>query len=290
MSPVPGRDQQGEPEKPMVVIKVGGGKDLNVPAIADDLTELTSRQEKALLVHGGAEYTNEVAAALGHPPQFVTSESGITSRRTDRRTLEVFCMVYCGQLNKMWVEMLQARGVSAVGLSGMDGRILQGRRKDKIRVRRNGRRMVIRDDWTGAVDTVNPLLLDLLLDNGFFPVVTPPALSHNGEAINVDGDAAAALLAIHYKASTLLYLSNVPGLLAHFPDENSLIDHIPAAKVNDYVAVAEGRMKRKVMGAGHALQNGVKTVIFADGRAKSPVRNALAGGSGTYIGEAEVRS
>lgn len=274
----------------MIVVKVGGGKDLDVSAIADDLTELHSRQEKVLLIHGGAEYTNEVATALGHPPQFVTSESGITSRRTDRRTLEVFCMVYCGRLNKMWVEMLQARGVDAVGLSGMDGRILQGRRKSKIRVRRNGRRMVIRDDWTGAVDTVNPRLLDMLWDHGFFPVVTPPALSHDCEAINVDGDAAAALLAIHYKARILLYLSNVPGLLADFPDENSLIDHIPAAEVDTYVAVAEGRMKRKVMGAGHALHNGVETVIFADGRRAAPVRSALAGSSGTYIGKAETRT
>ncbi len=274
----------------MIVVKVGGGKNLNVSAIADDLTELNAQQEKVLLVHGGAEYTNEVATALGHPPQFVTSESGITSRRTDRRTLEVFCMVYCGQLNKMWVEMLQARGVNAVGLSGMDGRILQGRRKDKIRVRQNGRRRVIRDDWTGAVDTVHPLLLDLLWDNGFFPVLTPPALSHHGEAINVDGDAAAALLATHYQANTLLYLSNVPGLLSNFPDENSLIAHIPAAEVNHYVEVAEGRMKRKVMGAGQALQNGVRTVIFADGRCASPVWRALAGGVGTYLGEAEARA
>ncbi len=273
----------------MVVVKVGGGKDLNAPAIADDLTNLHLQQEKVLLVHGGAEYTNEVATALGHPPQFVTSESGVSSRRTDRRTLEIFCMVYCGRLNKMWVEMLQARGVNAVGLSGMDGRILQGRRKDRIRVRQNGRRRVLRDDWTGAVDTVNPLLLDLLWDNDFFPVVTPPVLSHNGEAINVDGDAAAALLAIHYQACTLLYLSNVPGLLSNFPDEDSLIDHIPADEVDDYVEVAAGRMKRKVMGASHALRHGVKTVIFADGRSESPVYRALTGGAGTYMDTARRR-
>ena len=148
----------------MVVVKVGGGKDLNTTAIADDLKMLSSKQEKVLLVHGGAEYTNEVATQLGHPPEFVTSESGIVSRRTDRRTLEIFCMVYCGQLNKMWVEMLQARGVNAVGLSGMDGRILQGRRKNKLRIRQNGRRKIIRNDWTGSTDLVNPLLLDLLLE------------------------------------------------------------------------------------------------------------------------------
>ena len=267
----------------MVVVKVGGGKDLNTTAIADDLKMLSSKQEKVLLVHGGAEYTNEVATQLGHPPEFVTSESGIVSRRTDRRTLEIFCMVYCGQLNKMWVEMLQARGVNAVGLSGMDGRILQGRRKNKLRIRQNGRRKIIRNDWTGSTDLVNPLLLDLLLDNKFLPVVTPPALSYNNEAINVDGDSVAALLAIHYKADTLVYLSNVPGLLANFPDESSLIRHIPAGEIEDFAEFAEGRMKRKVMGAKQAVQKGVKSVVFADGRSVSPVSKALAGGLGTHI-------
>ena len=103
--------------------------------------------------------TNAVAEALGHPPQFVTSETGHVSRRTDRRTLEIFEMVYCGQLNKMWVEKLQRQGVNAVGLSGLDGRIFEGTRKDTLRIRVDGRRMVLRDDWTGTVERVNVHLL-----------------------------------------------------------------------------------------------------------------------------------
>ncbi len=92
----------------MIVIKVGGGKDLNIDAVVARYRQLRGEGKELLLVHGGAETTNEVAAALGHPPEFVTSESGYVSRRTDRRTLEIFEMVYCGQLNKMWVEKLQA--------------------------------------------------------------------------------------------------------------------------------------------------------------------------------------
>ena len=141
------------------------------------------------------ETTNEVAEALGHPPQFVTSESGYVSRRTDRRTLEIFEMVYCGQLNKMWVEKLQRAGVNAVGLVGLDGRIFEGTRKDTLRVRVDGKRMVLRDDWTGTVERVNTDLLRLLLDGGYFPVLTPPGASDEGEAINVDGDRAAAMVA-----------------------------------------------------------------------------------------------
>ena len=139
----------------MIVIKVGGGTTLDIDAVVSDIVALRAAGTELLLVHGGAQTTNAVAEALGHPPQFVTSESGHVSRRTDRRTLEIFEMVYCGQLNKMWVEKLQRLGVNAVGLSGLDGRIFEGTRKDTLRVRVEGRRMVLRDDWTGTVEKVN---------------------------------------------------------------------------------------------------------------------------------------
>ena len=109
----------------MIVVKVGGSKELNIDAIVADIAALHQTGRPLLLVHGGAETTNDVATALGHPPEFVTSESGYVSRRTDRRTLEIFEMVYCGQLNKMWVEKLQTQSINAVGLSGLDGRIFE---------------------------------------------------------------------------------------------------------------------------------------------------------------------
>lgn len=266
----------------MIVIKVGGGQDLNIDAIVDDIVQLAKARQSLLLIHGGAETTNEVAEALGHPPQFVTSESGYESRRTDRRTLEIFEMVYCGQLNKMWVEKLQVAGVNAVGLSGLDGRIFEGRRKDKLRVRINGRRMVLRDDWTGTVEQVNVSLLRLLLDAGYLTVLTPPGVSDKGEAINVDGDRAAAMVAAAFNAEALVILSNVPGMLRDFPDESTLIRQIPRTKVNDFMQFAEGCMKKKVMGAVEAIAEGVQRVVFADGRIKQPITKALAG-EGTQI-------
>jgi acetylglutamate/LysW-gamma-L-alpha-aminoadipate kinase len=262
----------------MIVIKVGGGKDLNIDAVVEDIAGLRAAGRELLLVHGGAETTNEVAEALGHPPQFVTSESGYVSRRTDRRTLEIFEMVYCGQLNKMWVEKFQRMGVNAVGLSGLDGRIFEGKRKDKLRVRINGRRMVLRDDWTGTVERVNTDLLRLLLDAGYLPVLTPPGSSDKGEAINVDGDRAAAMVAAAFNAEALVILSNVPGLLREFPDESTLIREIPRARADQFMQYAEGRMKKKVMGAVEAIAQGVQQVIFADGRVEQPVSKALAGG------------
>ena len=266
----------------MIVVKVGGGKDLNIDAVVADIAALHRAGRPLLLVHGGAETTNDVATALGHPPEFVTSESGYVSRRTDRRTLEIFEMVYCGQLNKMWVEKLQTQGINAVGLSGLDGRIFEGTRKDTLRVRIDGKRMVLRDDWTGTVERINTGLLRLLLDADYLPVLTPPGASDAGEAINVDGDRAAAMVAAAFGAEALVILSNVPGLLRDFPDEGSLIREIPKAKANDFMQFAEGRMKKKVMGAVEAIGEGVQRVIFADGRIESPISQALAGG-GTQI-------
>ncbi len=267
----------------MIVIKVGGGKDLNIAAIVADIAHLRADGQELILVHGGAETTNEVAEALGHPPEFVTSESGYVSRRTDRRTLEIFEMVYCGQLNKMWVEKLQGAGVNAVGLSGLDGRIFEGKRKDTLRVRVDGKRMVLRDDWTGTVEKVNVDLLGLLLANGYLPVLTPPGASERGEAINVDGDRAAAMVAAAFGAEALVILSNVPGLLRNFPDESTLIREIPRSQAENFMQYAEGRMKKKVMGAVEAINEGVQKVIFADGRVEYPIASALAGG-GTQIG------
>ena len=268
----------------MIVLKIGGSEGINYDFIADDVASLIKEGQPLIVVHGGSALTNQVAEQLGHPPQFVTSVSGFTSRRTDRRTLEIFEMVYCGQMNKGLVEKLQRRGVNAVGLSGLDGRIWEGPRKDAIKVIQNGRRVVIRDDYTGKVERVNVPLLQVLLDAGVLPVLTPPAASYDGEAINVDGDRAAAATAAAFQAEALIILSNVPGLLEKFPDESSLIRHIPKAKIDQFMSFAEDRMKKKVMGAQEALAQGMGKVIFADGRVEQPVRRALAG-EGTVIGD-----
>ena len=266
----------------MIVVKVGGGTSLNIDAVVSDIVALRAKGTALLLVHGGAQTTNQVAEALGHPPQFVTSETGHVSRRTDRRTLEIFEMVYCGQLNKMWVEKLQTNGVNAVGLSGLDGRVFEGTRKDTLRIRVDGRRMVLRDDWTGTVDKVNAGLLRVLIDAGYFPVLTPPGSSTAGEAINVDGDRAAAMVAGAFRADALVILTDQAGLLEKFPDESTLIRQIPKAQAERFMGVAEGRMKKKVMGAVEAIGEGVGKVIFADGRVEQPIAKALSG-AGTHI-------
>jgi acetylglutamate/LysW-gamma-L-alpha-aminoadipate kinase len=182
----------------------------------------------------------------------------------------------------MWVEKLQTSGINAVGLSGLDGRIFEGTRKDTLRIRVDGRRMVLRDDWTGTVERVNVALLNLLINAGYFPVLTPPGSSTAGEAINVDGDRAAAMVAGAFKAEALVILTDQVGLLKNFPDESTLISEIPKAQADRFMEFAEGRMKKKVMGAVEAIAEGVGKVIFGDGRAESPITKALAG-AGTHI-------
>jgi [amino group carrier protein]-L-2-aminoadipate 6-kinase len=266
----------------MYIVKMGGAAGVSAETLCKNVAELVQQGQRLVLVHGGSDETNRLAEQLGHPPRFVTSVSGHTSRLTDRRTLEIFMMA-TGLINRRLVEQLQALGVNAVGLSGLDGRLIEARRKESIRVIENGRQRIIRDDWTGTPEKVNAALLRSLLDAGCLPVVAPLAISPAGEGLNIDGDRGAAAIAGALKAEALIILTNVPGLLRSFPDESTLIRHVPRAGLEGAAASAEGRMKKKVLGAEEALSAGVGKVIIADGRRADPISAALAG-EGTTIG------
>src|SRR5688500_3178228 len=136
-------------------------------------------------------------------------------------------MVTTGKINTLIVERLQKLGVNALGLSGVDGRLMVARRKEAIRIidPDSGKQRMLRDDYTGKIETVNRALLHLLLDAGYTPVIAPLAISPEGEALNVDADRAAALLAGALQADQLIILPHVPRLLRQFPDESTLISH-----------------------------------------------------------------
>ncbi|HZW04220.1 MAG TPA: [LysW]-aminoadipate kinase [Anaerolineaceae bacterium] len=266
----------------MIVIKIGGAAGVNLEAVCRDVAELAGQGQPVLLAHGGSAETNEISTQLGHPPKMVTAVSGFTSRYTDRATLEIFAMVTCGKINTLLVERLQQAGVNAFGLSGVDGRLMVARRKDAIRILENGRQRILRDDFTGKIEAVDGDLLRMLLGAGYTPVIAPLAVSPEGVALNVDADRAAAALAGAVQADELVILTNVPGLMRSFPDESTLIDHVSYARLEQALAHAEGRMKKKVLGASEALALGVGRVTFADGRIERPVFSALAG-KGTVI-------
>jgi len=260
-----------------VVVKLGGAAGNNPERFCADAARLIQSGRRLVIVHGGSDLTNQLSEQLGHPARFITSPSGHTSRRTDRRTLEIMQMACRGLLNQRVVELLQRNGVNAVGLSGLDGRVWEGERKTAVRAVEEGRTIVIRDDHTGAVATVNSGLLTTLLNAGYAPVLSPPAISTAHEPINIDADRAAAATAAALGAAELLLLTNVAGLLRRFPDESTLMSRVSRFELDAAAGLAEGRMKKKVLGAGEALAGGVRRVVIGDARRENPISAALAG-------------
>jgi len=267
-----------------IVVKLGGAAGVTAAPVLADVAELVAEGWPLVLVHGTSSAADELAQRVGEPVRHIISPSGHVSRYTDPAMLDVYVMAAAGGVNKALVAELQRMGCNALGLSGVDGRLLLARRKDAVRAVENGRQRIIRDDFTGQIEASNGALLELLLQAGYTPVVAPLALGLCGERLNVDGDRAAAMIAGALKADALVILSNVPGLLADYPDESSLLRHVDPAHLGSVEALAQGRMKKKVLAAREALERNVRSVILADSRRPAPIRAALAG-EGTVIGE-----
>lgn len=270
-----------------LVIKIGGAAGVATDRMLDEIAlHLTKpgTDRRLILVHGGSDLTNELARSLGHEIRTLTSPGGMTSRYTDRETLRIFAMAVAGQINTELVAQLQKRGINALGLAGVDGRLLLAQRKTAVRAfTPEGRLQIVRDDYTGQIEQVNASLLNTLLDAGFIPVIAPLALSHEGERLNVDGDRAAAAIAGALAASTLAIVTNVPGLLRDPHDHSSLIRHIRSDQLEEFTAYAQGRMRKKMLGTREALASGVRRVLIGNVALQD-----LLNGEGTVIETAEV--
>ena len=266
----------------VMVVKLGGTEGVDFSAVCADAAELLKQGKRLVFVHGGSAEANALGDSLGTPPKMIRSPSGYTSRYTDRKTLEIFLMAVNGKVNSLLTEQLQRLGVNAFGLSGLDGRLMQATRKGSIQSLENGKRKMIHDDYTGKLEHVNSELLMSLLNAGYLPVIAPVAASEKGEALNVDADRAAAMVASALKAETLILLTAVPGLMKNFPDESTLIRQLRQSQLVAASEAAQGRMKKKVLGAEEALRGGVSRVVIADGRIQNPISNSLSG-NGTVI-------
>ena len=252
------------------VIKAGGSKGVSRDAVADLVAEV-ARHDEIVLVHGASAETDRLAHALGVPQEQITSPSGHVSRRTDRQTLEIFAMAALGVENFHYVEKLQQRGIDAIGLSGISGRLLVGKRKD-VRAVREGKTMILRDDYTGTVEAVNLPLLTQFIGVGRVPVVAPLALSMENEALNVDGDRVAARIAVAIDADALLILTNVAGLLRDVADPTSLVAETTLAEAEQ---LAHGRMKKKILAAREALEAGVEEVVIRSATGDPAIRTVI---------------
>lgn len=268
-----------------IVIKLGGGEGIDPTSATREIATLVRAGQRVVLVHGGSHETNTLSAALGHPPRTITSPGGQQSRRTDRQTLETFMMAYCGKVNKTVVESLRAAGVDAVGLSGLDAGVWIGARKGAIRAVEDGRTVIIRDDLSGRVESVDGSFLNLLLDAGRLPVLTPPAGTPEGIAINVDADRAAAATAIALGADELLLLSNVPGVLRDPAEPGSLIERVDPGSLDEVRTAARGRMKNKVLAAEEALRGGVPRVVIGSAGGDGAIARARNGVGTVFAGE-----
>jgi len=262
----------------VLVIKVGGSlKDFN-PLLED----VAACKEPLILVHGANKELNELSTRLGHPPRMVTSERGELSRFTDATTMDHFLMAYAGKQNKRIVECLRALGANAVGLTAMDGGIAIGRRKPDIRVKEGEKTKLLHGDHSGTVERIDPTLLRLLLDGGYLPVVTPPAISHDGVAINVDGDRLAMEIATALGADRLLIFADTPGFLRDVNDERSVIAQIRLDEVDEIAEFGKGRARVKLVAAAQAVRRGIKAVGLLDGRGEHPLTRAFEG-AGTWV-------
>ncbi|MCK5878442.1 MAG: [LysW]-aminoadipate kinase [Holophagae bacterium] len=267
----------------MLVIKIGGTEGVDFDLLCSEIATLVKAGKKIVVVHGGSKDANELGEQVGYPPRFLTSPQGYTSRYTDAKTLEIFSMAVKGKVNMQLVSKFQQAGVTAFGLSGLDGKFILAQRKKALRSMENGKRKVIRDDHSGKIKHVNANIIHWLLDQDMIPVIAPMAASFEGECLNVDADRAAAMVAGAMKAETLLLFTAVKGLYRNFPDESSWIPHLKESEMETAMQYAEGRMKKKVLGAQEALAAGVSRVAIADGSVQNPIANALAGNA-TWIG------
>ncbi|MFP4136623.1 MAG: [LysW]-aminoadipate kinase [Candidatus Acetothermia bacterium] len=263
----------------MFVVKIGGSEAIDYESFLEDL----AGYENWILLHGGSHELDRISEELGHPPRFVESVSGYTSRYTDEETVDLINMVYPGKMNKFIVEKLQGLGVDAFGFSGLDGRVLECKRKSSLKIKKNGKKVVLRGEHSGIIKQVNKEPIEILLSAGYSPVLTIPAVTFEGTAVNVDGDRAAAEVARAFSVEKLLLLSDVPGLLEDVNEEDSLIEEIDHEEIESYSdGYAKGRMKKKLLGAGEAIDSGVGSVVLGDGTVEKPVTKALSG-AGTEI-------
>lgn len=262
----------------MIIIKIGGGETINLPGIIQDLVAL---DQPYLVVHGANALRDHVVEKMGFTKNIVTSLSGYSSVFSDDNALDAIMMAYSGLRNKRIVELFQRHGVNAVGLTGLDGRLVQGVRNKGIRVMENGKKMLKRDR-SGKPERINTGLVNLLTGEGYVPVLTIPICDENGYAINSENDDVVARLQAALGADTIIQLIEAAGLLEDIGNPDTLIRKVGRSELATREQMAQGRMRRKLHALNRIARAGNARIILCDGRIERPITAALAGG-GTWI-------
>ena len=237
-----------------VVVKYGGNAMINQQLkeqVMEDIVLLWLIGVKVVLVHGGGPEISETMAKLGKKPEFV---DGL--RVTDKETVDIVQMVLAGKVNKTLVNMLEMKGGKAMGISGIDGRLIEADFKDE------------RLGYVGNITNINIQPVTDLLEKGYIPVVSTVACDENGNTYNINGDTAAARVAGALEAERLIMMTDIAGILRDKDDPSTLIPKITVeeAKALYKQNVISGGMIPKVDCCIDALNHGVNNVVIMDGR------------------------
>ncbi len=238
----------------VVVVKYGGNAMVNEQIkeqVMEDIVLLWLIGVKIVLVHGGGPEINELMEKLGKKAEFV---DGL--RVTDKETVDIVQMVLAGKVNKTLVNLLEAKGGKAMGISGMDGRLIEAKIKDE------------RLGYVGDITKINIKPVEDLLERGYIPVISTIGCDRDGNTYNINGDIAAAYIAGALNAKRLIMMTDVAGILRDKDDPDTLISEItlPEAKKLFDDGIICGGMIPKVNCCIEAIREGVKKVIIMDGR------------------------
>ena len=257
----------------VVVVKYGGNAMVNEQLkqqVMEDVVLLWLIGVKVVLVHGGGPEISQTMKALGKEAVFV---DGL--RVTDRETVDIVQMVLAGKINKTLVNLLEMKGGQAMGISGMDGRLIEAEIKDE------------RLGYVGEITHINIQPVTDLLEKGYIPVISTLGCDREGNAYNINGDTAAARVAGALEAERLIMLSDIPGLLRDKDDPTTLIPELSVMEATRLrqEGVISGGMIPKVECCVEAIRRGVKKVIIMDGRVPHSIRMELLTdeGAGTMI-------
>jgi len=238
----------------IVVVKYGGNAMINEELkqqVMEDIVLLWLVGVKVVLVHGGGPEISELMAALGKQPVFV---DGL--RVTDKETVDIVQMVLAGKVNKTLVNLLESRGGKAMGISGIDGRLIEARMKDE------------RLGYVGSITKVHIKPVTDLLEKGYIPVISTVGCDREGNTYNINGDTAAAYIAGALGAERLIMMTDIAGILRDKDDPSTLIPEVTVseAKILREEGVISGGMIPKVDCCIEAISRGVENVIIMDGR------------------------
>ena len=257
----------------IVVIKYGGNAMINEQLkqkVMEDIAMLWLIGVKVVLVHGGGPEINETMNRLGKQAQFV-----IGLRVTDKETVDIVQMVLAGKVNKTLVNLLQMKGGHAVGLSGIDGGIIEATMKDEAL------------GYVGRITRIRTQPITDLLEKNYIPVISTVASDRLGNTYNINGDTAAAYIAGALNAERLIMMTDIAGILRDKDDPSTLI---PALTVNQAKklfdeGVISGGMIPKVDCCIEAIGKGVKHVVIMDGRVPHSILMELLTdeGAGTMV-------